>query len=319
VSDDWVSAQEADQLLTDYADLSGIRAVRGKPLSGRRYKRWRSAGVMPPRERRGAGRGSGVLVRDPPDAKFQLAWLCGQLERSRTFWQATLFLWYGQLYTPEGRIRELVLGVFRAHENLRPSDDPDDIADKAYEGAQLSMRPYSGAERQEAERLAAGWRPPTVKPESRLTSREVLTHARTQLNEATLGADPTGFDAELLTSLHRFDEFDRLDGSDEGYSATNVTPRMLKAIGAARVIEVVTAMTEDDFAHVRWYLHQWWQKIRAMRNPGMPAEYQAWANQVGLEYDPREPGYNPFELLVVLGVTAANLVEFQPEFLTLSR
>jgi hypothetical protein len=311
MSDGFVTSAQADQLLLDHAAACGITHVRGEPLTGRRLKRFRTAGVMPPRERRGAGRGPGMLVRDPPISKPQLVWVCQQLERSRSFRRAQVFLWYSGLWAPPGAIRDLVLEVYRRHQNLRTSNDQDVIADIAYEEARASI---TRDDRAEADRLAASWKPPdegaTMRP------REVLVHARTQLNQATHGLDTAGMDTRLLTTMHRFDDFDGLDGAPLGYSEREVAPRVLHSVSDEHIIDIVSSLSEDDLAGIRWCLQRWWRYVVSMRHASMPPEYRDWANAARLEYDPRDPKYDPQYLLVVIGVTAAQISDELPAFFT---
>ncbi len=296
-----------------YAAERGIASVRGKPLTGRRLKRWRSYGVMPPRQRRGIRRAEGVLVRDHPIAGPQLVALCRELERVRALWAAAATLWHGNYYVPSQLVRDLIVAVYTPHRQRRPGEDYDEIADTAYAEARASVRGWRDADRREAKRLSEAWEAPIDHGEARLSEREALVSARTQLNQAMHGTDASKLDAKLLTSMHRFDQFDRLDGAPQGYSEQNVTLRVAAASDTERVLGVVRELTGDDLAGLRWWLRQWWERVTFLRCAGRPEE-RDWARQAPLHFDPREAGYNPRSLLIVAGQAASQIAEFHPDF-----
>ncbi len=304
MADGFVSAEQADQVLIEYAQAHGLPGIGGRQL-----KRWRAYGVMPPRQRRGRGRGQGMLVRDHDIAKPQLMALGNQLVQSRALWKAAVYLWYGNYYVKPGLIPQLLATAAPKPPDLG-SADGSAMSDAAYDAARDSVRSYTEPDQRLAKHLGTNY-------ESRagLDERETLVHARTIFTEVLQGADPAQVDVQLLTSLHRFDQFDDVEGNP-GHSEQHVTPRVLKASSATNIAARIAQTTDDELAKVRWWLHTWWEQIYTLRTAPLATDQQReWANEIDATFDPREAGYNPQTLLVTAAVTIASLHEFQPEFM----
>jgi hypothetical protein len=320
------TAAEADQALIRHAAAHGFREINRRPLNGRQFKRWRSYGVMPPRQRRGKGRGEGVLVAEHPIAKPQLIALLSLLQRWRSLRYAAVTLWHANFWVKPGWIQGLVCDVFHEHRSRRPPDgDRDVVSDLAYGEALASVRPMNEEDQRLAAKLAAAWESPSNAPELQLTERELLVYARSDLTETVHGLDPSHVDRRLMSAMQRFDEFDQIDGAGERYSEHAIIPTMLTPVTDDNVIETMSALNDDDLAGVRWWLRTWWERISQLRRLDLELPRQRakrvrnareWAWDTDITFDPREPGYNPRMLLVVIGVTAANIKAFQPDFFT---
>lgn len=294
----WLSVEDADRALTEYARRHGH-----PDLSGRQLKRWRSAGLLPHREVRGRGRAAGVCVRDPASAGPQLVALCHYRERfARSTTKLAVSLWYDWWEVSPSRVREAVAEYCRAM-GRRAEARAGDVSGQAQSEAAPRTRSLNGVERMLIADLPGRFDDPSGR---RRSGRELVVDARTDVIGAMLVGPAYAADEELVTAYFQLDRLDEVEGRPAGHSLRSVTPDVLDRASLDYLIPTIEQCSDEDLERVRIELRWRFEALAAIREGplevGIPL-IEKWLPTISTYWDTRDPNFDPRQLLVAIGGT----------------